>query len=192
MLPWLQRQPLRALSLAEVWPKLLALVAWLQAHPRPGIYLRQVDLPGIHSKFIEAQRGVLAELLDLALPAETIDVAASGAAQFARRYGFRDKPARVRLRFLDPDNEKEPWSKEAEKYWMPVDLYIGGAEHAVLHLLYSRFWHKVMFDLGHVTQAEPFNIEVCLHDVQLFGERHHGFPTKFLCDLGAIEWTVAW
>jgi len=61
------------------------------------------------------------------------------------------------LRFLDPDNEKEPWSKEAEKYWMPVDLYIGGAEHAVLHLLYSRFWHKVMFDLGHVSQAEPFH-----------------------------------
>ncbi|MEO6095392.1 MAG: leucine--tRNA ligase [Fibrobacteria bacterium] len=60
------------------------------------------------------------------------------------------------LRFLDPDNEKEPWSKEAEKYWMPVDLYIGGAEHAVLHLLYSRFWHKFLFDLGHVSQSEPF------------------------------------
>ncbi|MDB5105043.1 MAG: leucyl-tRNA synthetase [Fibrobacteres bacterium] len=60
------------------------------------------------------------------------------------------------LRFLDPDNDREPWSKEAESYWMPVDLYIGGAEHAVLHLLYSRFWHKVMFDLGHVSQNEPF------------------------------------
>ena len=105
LLPWLQRQPLRALALADVWPKLLDVVAWLQAHPRPGVYLRQVDLPGIHSKFIEAQRGVLADLLDLALPAETIDATASGAAQFARRYGFRDKPARVRLRFLDPDHK---------------------------------------------------------------------------------------
>ena len=102
LLPWLQRQPLRALGLAEVWPRLLDLVAWLQVHPRPGVYLRQVDLAGIHSKFIEAQRGVLAELLDLALPAEAVDTRASGAAQFARRYGFRDKPARVRLRFLDP------------------------------------------------------------------------------------------
>ena len=102
LLPWLQRQPLRALALAQDWPRLLDLVAWLQAHPRPGIYLRQVDLAGIHSKFIETQRGVLAELLDLALPAEAIDPRASGAAQFARRYGFRDKPARVRLRFLDP------------------------------------------------------------------------------------------
>ena len=104
LLPWLQRQPLRALALAEVWPLLLDVVAWLQAHPRPGIYLRQVDLPGIHSKFIEAQRGVLSELLDLTLPADTIDTMASGAAQFARRYGFRDKPLRVRLRFLDPEH----------------------------------------------------------------------------------------
>jgi len=104
LLPWLQRQPLRALALAEVWPLLLDVVTWLQAHPRPGIYLRQVDLPGIHSKFIEAQRGVLCELLDLALPADSIDRLAGGAAQFARRYGFRDKPQRVRLRFLDPDH----------------------------------------------------------------------------------------
>jgi hypothetical protein len=104
LLPWLQRQPLRALALAELWPQLLDVVAWLQAHPRPDIYLRQVDLPGIHSKFIEAQRGVLSELLDLTLPADAIDTMASGAAQFARRYGFRDKPLRVRLRFLDPEH----------------------------------------------------------------------------------------
>lgn len=83
-------------------PQLLDVVAWLQAHPRPGIYLRQVDLPGIHNKFIEGQRGVLSELLDLALPGEAIAATSSGAAQFARRYGFRDKPLRVRLRFLDP------------------------------------------------------------------------------------------
>ena len=104
LLPWLQRQPLRALALAESWPRLLEVVAWLQAHPRPGVYLRQVDLPGIHSKFIEAQRGVLAELLDLSLPAQAIDTSASGLGQFARRYGFRDKPGRVRLRFLDPQH----------------------------------------------------------------------------------------
>ena len=104
LLPWLQRQPRRALALAEVWPQLLDVVAWLQAHPRPDIYLRQVDLPGIHSKLIEAQRGVLSELLDLALPAEAINTMASGATQFARRYGFRDKPLRVRLRFLDPEH----------------------------------------------------------------------------------------
>ena len=50
------------------------------------------------------------------------------------------------LRYLDPTNDQEPWSKEAENYWMPVDLYVGGVEHAVLHLLYARFWHKVLYD----------------------------------------------
>ena len=60
------------------------------------------------------------------------------------------------LRFVDPQNDKEAWSKEAEQYWMPVDLYIGGAEHAVLHLLYSRFWHKVLYDAGYVSTTEPF------------------------------------
>ncbi|MEO7032809.1 MAG: leucine--tRNA ligase [Polyangiaceae bacterium] len=60
------------------------------------------------------------------------------------------------LRFLDPTNAKEPFSKEAYDAWMPVDLYVGGSEHAVLHLLYARFWHKVLFDAGVVTDPEPF------------------------------------
>ncbi len=60
------------------------------------------------------------------------------------------------LRYIDPANDEAPFSKEAENYWMPVDLYIGGAEHAVLHLLYSRFWHKVLFDLGIVSTDEPY------------------------------------
>jgi leucyl-tRNA synthetase len=60
------------------------------------------------------------------------------------------------LRYLDPHNETEPWSREIERYWMPVDLYIGGVEHAVLHLLYARFWHKVLFDCGYVHTKEPF------------------------------------
>ncbi len=60
------------------------------------------------------------------------------------------------LRYIDPKNEKQIFDPEKEKYWMPVDLYIGGAEHAVLHLLYSRFWHKVLYDLGVVSTDEPF------------------------------------
>ncbi|MBN1118101.1 MAG: leucine--tRNA ligase [Bacteroidales bacterium] len=60
------------------------------------------------------------------------------------------------LRYIDPTNDEAPFSAEAENYWMPVDLYIGGAEHAVLHLLYSRFWHKVLFDLNLVTTDEPY------------------------------------
>ncbi len=72
------------------------------------------------------------------------------------------------LRFTDPQNPAEPWSAEAHRAWMPVDLYVGGAEHAVLHLLYSRFWHKVLHDLGHVAQPEPFMKLV--HQGMILGE----------------------
>jgi leucyl-tRNA synthetase len=60
------------------------------------------------------------------------------------------------LRFIDPHNDKEICSKELQEKWLPVDLYIGGAEHAVLHLLYARFWHKVLYDIGVVSTKEPF------------------------------------
>ena len=60
------------------------------------------------------------------------------------------------LRYISPDWDGGPVDPDYEKYWMPVDLYVGGAEHAVLHLLYARFWHKVLFDLGVVSTKEPF------------------------------------
>jgi leucyl-tRNA synthetase len=60
------------------------------------------------------------------------------------------------LRFCDPGNRSAAWDPDKERYWMPVDLYVGGAEHAVLHLLYARFWHKVLFDRGYVSTLEPF------------------------------------
>lgn len=60
------------------------------------------------------------------------------------------------LRYLDPQNDRIFCDLDREKYWMPVDLYIGGAEHAVLHLMYARFWHKVLYDLGYVSTKEPF------------------------------------
>lgn len=77
------------------------------------------------------------------------------------------------LRFADPKNNKHFVDPENEKNWLPVDLYIGGGEHAVLHLLYARFWHQVLFDRGHVTCAEPFqklvNQGMILGDVELTG-----------------------
>ena len=102
LLAWLARRPIQTLDLADRWERLLDVVAWLQAHPRPGVYLRQVDVPGVDSKFIEAHRGVLAELLDLALPPEVVETHATGVAQFTRRFGFLDKPVRIRFRLLDP------------------------------------------------------------------------------------------
>lgn len=101
LLPWLTKRPMRTLELAEDWPRLLEIIAWLLEHPRPAIYLRQIDLPGVHTKLIEGHRGVLAELLDLVLPEDSIDVAHTGIGGFCRRYGFLDKPSRVRFRMLD-------------------------------------------------------------------------------------------
>jgi hypothetical protein len=102
LVPWLQANALRALELADHWPRLLDIVRWLQARPRPGVYLRQVDVPGVHSKYIEEHAAVLSELFDLALPAHAIDTSVTGTANLARRYGFRAKPVRVRCRLLDP------------------------------------------------------------------------------------------
>ena len=102
LLVWLDKRPLQALELTEDWSRLLDIVVWRQTHPHPGVYLRQVDIVGVHSKFIDAHRGVLSELLDLVLPVGDIDSQANGASQFARRYRFRDKPLRIRFRVLDP------------------------------------------------------------------------------------------
>jgi hypothetical protein len=93
---------MQGLALAGDWPRLLDIVAWLLEHPRPGIYLRQVDIGGVHSKFIEGHRWVLAELFDQVMPHDTLDEKARGTAGFCKRYGFRDKSARVRFRLLHP------------------------------------------------------------------------------------------
>lgn len=102
LLPWLEKRPHLALALSDAWQRLLNVVGWLQAHPRPGIYLRQVDVAGVDSKFMESHRSVLAELFDLALPPEAIDSAATGTSRFCQRYGFSDKPLRIRFRWLEP------------------------------------------------------------------------------------------
>jgi len=72
------------------------------------------------------------------------------------------------MRYLDPHNDARFCDSQKEKYWMPVDLYLGGAEHGVLHLLYARFWHKVLFDLGYVSSAEPF--KKLVHQGTILGE----------------------
>ena len=132
LLAWLARRPIQALDLADRWERLLAVVAWLQAHPRPGLYLRQVDVPGADSKFIEAHRGVLAELLDLAMPPEAVQTHATGVAQFTRRFGFLDKPVRIRFRLLDPALPSLPGCEN------PADITLDAASFAALVLPVQR------------------------------------------------------
>ena len=102
LLDWLAMRAINSLEFASDWPAILAVLAWVRDHPRCGLYLRQMDAPGVHTKLVEKHRGVISDLLDRVLPAEAIDATARGTAGFARRYGFREKPERIRLRFLDP------------------------------------------------------------------------------------------
>ncbi|MDQ6993003.1 MAG: DUF2220 family protein [Mariprofundus sp.] len=99
--PWLLKRPLKLLEVEESWARLLAVCEWMQVHPNPRIYLRQVSLPGIDSKFIESHRLVLGELFELLLPVYAINDDFTGVAGFAGRYGFKDKPLQLRLRPLD-------------------------------------------------------------------------------------------
>lgn len=99
---WLAKRPLRVLEHGEDWPRLLEVLHWFAAHPRSGVYLRQIDVPGVHSKFIERHRALLGELLDRVLPAEAMEPGASaGVAGFEQRYGLRSKPALIRFHLLD-------------------------------------------------------------------------------------------
>jgi hypothetical protein len=131
LLSWLKKRPLRALELEDDWDALLRIVVWMKAHPRPDIYLRQIDLPGVHTKFIEHHRGVLAELFDMALPAEYIDENHSGATGFCLRYGFRDKPVRVRFRILDPNIQLVPGAAAQ-------DITLSGEDFAHLNIPVER------------------------------------------------------
>lgn len=99
---WIARRPLRLLEYRDDWPRIIAVLETFESHPMPGCYLRELDIPGVHSKFIETHRGLLSELLDRVLPDHTIQADSRGIRGFNRRYGLRDKPARVRFRFLDP------------------------------------------------------------------------------------------
>lgn len=102
LLPWLALRPMQALELASDWELLLAVITWVREHPRSNFFIRQIDIPGVHTKFVELHRGTLGELLDLVLLREIIDADARGSLCFNRRYGFQDKPERIRIRFLDP------------------------------------------------------------------------------------------
>ncbi|HLR86570.1 MAG TPA: DUF3322 domain-containing protein [Wenzhouxiangella sp.] len=99
---WLIRRPLEALRRAEDWQRLKAVLHYFRRHPRPGTYLRQLDIPGVDTKFIQARRGLIGELLDATLPEEAIDTSATGARNFNRRFGLASRPVLVRFRILDP------------------------------------------------------------------------------------------
>jgi hypothetical protein len=99
---WLVKKPLTVLDYAPDWGRVLDCLTWFRDHPRPGVYARQIDVAGVDSKFIEARKGLLSELLDVVLPAHAIEASAPGGSKaFEARYGLRSKPSLVRFRILD-------------------------------------------------------------------------------------------
>src|ERR1700733_2750771 len=113
---WLERRPVRALELAAAWPRLLATVRWIDACELPGMYVRQVDVPGVDTKFIEKHKRVLTDLLDLQLDQARINRAAQ---DFEGRYSFARKPAYVRLRTAVPDARFSEMAVRADELTAP-------------------------------------------------------------------------
>lgn len=98
---WLSRRCLQVLEHADAWPRILDVLDHFVRRPRPGVYLRQLDVPGVDTKFIESRRRLIGELLDIVLPESSVDATAGGAAKFAQRYGLKTEPALIRFRLLD-------------------------------------------------------------------------------------------
>ena len=101
LLNFLRKAPFRVLEHAENWNTLLAIVAWMKDHPRPGIYPREVVIPGMDSKFIEENASIISALLDMTLPPEAIDKSMNGVKKFAARFGFSEERPLIRFRLLD-------------------------------------------------------------------------------------------
>ncbi len=108
--PWLESQPLKILEYAEAWPQLLATVSFFQASPKPNRYLRELDIPGVDSKFVEQHMPILRDLLDRILPPEAINAEVTGltGSGFERRYGLKYDEPLIRLRLLD-SAQAGPW-----------------------------------------------------------------------------------
>ena len=98
---WITLKPLVALENAGDWEGIIAVLQWFCCHVRSGLYLRQLDIAGVDTKFIEARKVLLAELLDIVLPAEALEAAAAGPRNFEKRYGLASKPSQIRCRILD-------------------------------------------------------------------------------------------
>jgi hypothetical protein len=124
----LSAYPLRLLDHEEAWTRILAILAWFLANPRPAVYLRQLDIEGVDSKFIETRKALLSELLDQVLPADAIDAETGGARQFELRYGLLAKPALIRFRILDPAHYINGFS----------DLTVPVSQFAALHSAVER------------------------------------------------------
>ncbi|PKB22600.1 hypothetical protein CLU91_3005 [Janthinobacterium sp. 64] len=125
---WIARRPMLLLEHAPAWERIVLILQWFVAHPRPQLYLRELDIAGVGGKFIETRKALLAELLDQLMLPEAIDAQAVGARQFETRYGLLSKPVVIRFRLLDPRHYIAGLS----------DLSVPVAQFAALHVNVKR------------------------------------------------------
>lgn len=102
LVDWLRRKPLKVVEEAAHWEQVLGVLSWFRTHPRSRRYIRQVDVAGADTKFIERRKALLAELLDIVLPSGAVEQTHAGLSQFEARYGLAAKPSLIRFRILDP------------------------------------------------------------------------------------------
>jgi len=125
---WIARRPMLLLEHAPAWERIVLILQWFVAHPRPQLYLRELDIAGVDGKFIETRKALLAELLDQLMLPEAINAQAVGARQFETRYGLLSKPVLIRFRLLDPRHYIAGLS----------DLSVPVAQFAALHINVKR------------------------------------------------------
>lgn len=176
-------RPLDVLAAADDWPQLAAVVRWVAEHPQPGIYVRQLDLPGVHTKLIERQRKLLTAMLDAVLPAGPVDaVARTG--DFARRFGFLAKPRLVRFRTLDPDRRLTRFDRDGEYQLtaadfarMPSPQRVFVTENEVNYLAFPEVAGSiVVFGAGSGLEHLALADWLCDCDVHYWGDIDtHGF-----------------
>lgn len=166
--PWIARRPLQLLEHADAWERITSVLDWFQRHPRPGLYLRQLEIPGVDSKFIEQRLGLLTELLDEILPEASIDPRATGTRAFARRYGLRTDRRLIRFRILD------------------AQLYLGGlSDLSVLPEEFSRLALPAERVFVTENRINGLAFPDCSRSIVIFG-LGYGLDT-----LGDAEWLQA-
>ena len=179
---WLARKPLTVLDHADEWERILDCLAWFRAHPRSGLYARQIDVAGIHTKFIEARKALLAELLDIVLPPEAIEASAAGGRGFEARYGLRAKPSLVRFRILDARHAIAGLTDLTmpTEHFAGLSLNIARAfvvENEITGLAFPPMPDSiVVFGLGHAVTLIAAARWLTDHDVHYWGDLDtHGF-----------------
>lgn len=186
IVPWLAANPLKSLDSARDWERLLDVAVWYRATPRPGIFLRELDLPGIDTKFLETYRSLLSAWFDLLLEARGERPDPSGPKGFEARYGFREKPHRVRFRILDPLCVPDAFGgatdieldAEAFARWNPMEIHrVFVLENEVTFLAFPRHPRAIaIFGSGYGFEGLGKAQWLCEREVHYWGDLDtHGF-----------------